>query len=153
MHDFIRAAGAAALALSVSAGTAAAHSGASGVVKERMELMKDIAEQMKQIGAMIKGEAAFDAAAVRSAADTVAAHAGAMPELFPEGSTDAPSEALPVIWQDWEAFRGLAADLEDSAGALSEAAAAASGAGAIRAPFASVGRTCSACHEDFRQAD
>jgi cytochrome c556 len=153
MQKPVRVAVAAVFALSVAGGAALAHSGASGIVKDRMELMKGIAEQMKQIGAMMKGEAAFDAATVRLAADTVAAHADDMPELFPEGSTDAPSEALPSIWQDWDAFSGLAAELEENAGLLSEATAGATGVDDIRAHFASMGRTCSACHEDFRKAD
>lgn len=153
MQKFTGTAAAMAIALAFAGGTALAHSGASGIVQERMELMKDIAGQMKQIGAMIKGKADFDAQAVHSAAGTVAAHAGEIPELFPEGSTEAPSEALPSIWRDWDAFTGLAADLEERADALAEAAASADGAGDIRPQFAEMGRTCSACHEDFREAD
>ena len=47
---------AATLALSVSCGLALAHSGATGIVKQRMDAMKDIAAQMKLIGAMVRAE-------------------------------------------------------------------------------------------------
>lgn len=113
MQKFTRSALASVFVVSAAGSAALAHSGASGIVKNRMDMMRDIAAQMKQIGAIIKGEAAFDAASVRSAANRVAVHAGEMPKLFPERSTEAPSEALPSIWRDWGSFSDLAADLED----------------------------------------
>jgi hypothetical protein len=41
-------------------GVALAHEGATGVVKERMDLMKGQAKQMKLIGDMAKGKKKFD---------------------------------------------------------------------------------------------
>ena len=137
--------------LLVVCGMVFAHSGATGIVKERMELMKSIAEQMKTVGKMIKGEDDFDADKVANAARMIVDHAEKVPEMFPEGSNDAPSEALPAIWQDWETFLQLTADMKLQAGNLLAAAANATDVNGIRPQFGAVGKTCSACHEDFRK--
>lgn len=131
-------------------GLAFAHSGATGIVKQRMELMKSIADQMKTIGKMIKGEENFDAQQVAKAAEMIVSHSEQVPEMFPEGSNEAPSEALPVIWQDWETFLQLSADMKQHASDLLSAAENAVDVSGIRPQFAAVGKTCSACHEDFR---
>lgn len=101
---------------------ALAHSGATGVVKERMEAMKSMGDATKTIAAMFSGEADYDAASVRSAANTIRMHAGsAMTEMFPEGSNGAPSEAKDTIWQDWETFSAMATQLEAYAEGLGRA--------------------------------
>jgi cytochrome c556 len=144
---------AAVLTVSTFGGLAFAHSGATGIVKQRMELMKDIADRMKEIAEMVRGRQDFDADTVRSAADAVAVHAGKVEELFPEGSVGGASEARRVIWDNWDDFSGLADELESTAVVLAEAAETAAGADDIRPYFANLGRTCSACHEDYRKAD
>lgn len=130
-----------------------AHSGADGIVKERMEMMKSIAEQMKSIEEMIKGRQTFAAETLVSAAQAIASHADEIPDKFPEGSLKAPSEAHPLIWDEWDTFIGLADDLKDSATALVDAASMATDASTIRPDFLALGKTCLTCHEDFRTAD
>ena len=131
-------------------GLALAHSDATGVVKQRMELMKSIAEQMKTVGKMIKGESEFDADQVATAARTIVLHAEKIPDMFPEGPVEPPSEALPAIWQDWEAFLQLTSDMKVQAGDLSAVAENGADLNDIRLQFAAVGKTCSACHKDYR---
>jgi len=41
--------------------------------------------------------------------------------LFPEGSLDAPSEASPAIWENWQEFAGLAHRLHELGGELARA--------------------------------
>jgi len=147
-------------ALALVASVAWAHSGAKGVVKERMTAMKDMAGTMKAMAPMMRGQAPYDAAAVRDGAARIAAHGGdAMTRLFPEGSGHAPSEVKPEVWQDWQAFSELAAELEARATALGLAAGNGLGAGTPSGPlaeqpanevFVQVGRSCSACHSRFR---
>ena len=127
-----------------------AHSGASGVVKSRMDVMSSIAKSMKAIGAMMKGEAAFDAGVVKSSATEIAKHAKHIPHLFPEGSNKKPTEALPAVWTDWEKFTKIAVDMDAAAQALAGAAEAATGPGDIGAQLGALGNTCKACHSDFR---
>ncbi|HAT36834.1 MAG TPA: hypothetical protein DCS82_14050, partial [Rhodospirillaceae bacterium] len=56
--------------------SAIAHEGAVGVVAERMATMKNMGAAMKQIKAMIKGRADYDAARVEELARAIAAHSG-----------------------------------------------------------------------------
>lgn len=100
-----------------------AHSGATGVVKERMDAMKSMGKAVKAIKPMMTGEAAYDADAVRKAARTIADQAGDdMTALFPEGSDEAPSEVLPTVWSDQERFEDLADALQKAALGLEKAA-------------------------------
>lgn len=164
----------AAAALLSTAAIAFAHSGATGVVKERMDQMGMIAKSMKTIGEMMKGKTAYDASVVQAEASMIASHGGeTLTKLFPEGSTKHPSEAVPEIWTDWERFEAIAMDLsryatalsdgagndrEATGGGLSSGGLTSSGSGdtdlASMSPddlFLKVAGTCSACHKDFRQ--
>ncbi len=107
-----------------SVGLAAlAHSGATGVVKERMDAMGEMGDEMKRLAPMMRGQTEYDPDVVRSAADTMIGHAGTqMTELFPEGSNGMPSEALDAIWEDWEEFAALAEALRTSAEGMKLAA-------------------------------
>ena len=69
-----------------SATLALAHEGATGVVKERMDLMETQKDAMKLIGDMAKGNTPFDAAKAAEAARDISLTAKKIPELFPEGS-------------------------------------------------------------------
>ncbi|SFJ06230.1 c-type cytochrome [Albimonas pacifica] len=102
---------------------ALAHGGAEGVVMERMEAMKDIAGATKAIAQMLKGEAPYDAAAVRDQAGVIVAAGGeSLVAMFPEGTGHAPSEAAPAIWSEPDRFAALAGRLAETARALAEAA-------------------------------
>ena len=161
-------------AVLAASAAAFAHSGATGIVKERMDQMGVIAKSMKAIGGMMKGETAYNAAVVEAEVAKIASHGGeTLTKLFPEGSTKHPSEALPAIWTDWERFEAIAMDLSRYATALSDGAGnergstggglssgglTAGGSGdadlASMSPddlFMKVAGTCSACHQDFRQ--
>lgn len=126
-----------------------AHGGATGIVKERMDLMGAIGKNMKAIAAMVKGEAEFDAAAISKAAASISDHSTKINGLFPKDSLMKPTEALPSIWQDWDTFSKLSDDLVVQAGKLSETAKGGDKR-AIMMEFAKTGKLCSACHTDFR---
>ena len=137
------------LAYLVSATLALAHEGATGVVKERMDLMKRQQKDMKLIGDMAKGKTPFDAAKAAEAARDISLTAKKIHELFPEGSEGGKSEALPSIWKDWDRFAGNAYDLEsvadDLASSLDDGAAQ-----DWKATFQKVTDACKSCHQDFR---
>ena len=103
--------------------TVSAHTGAIGVVKERMDLMKALGGAMKQLNAMFANQKPYDAEQVELAAEVVAKHAGdQMTRLFPEAPVKKPSEALPVIWRNWTEFQDWADQLRIYAMALAAAA-------------------------------
>lgn len=140
--------------MSVLAGTASltlAHDGAKGVTKERMDLMKDMADSMKTMGAMFKGETAFDPAVVADRAGYLAEHAPMIPDMTPEGSNDHPSEALPVIWEAWDDYVAEAKALADEGTKLVEAANNGADQAAVREQFVKLGKTCGTCHDRFRK--
>ncbi|WP_170387876.1 c-type cytochrome [Ruegeria atlantica] len=108
--------------LAVATQSVFAHGGATGVVKERMDGMGVMKEAMKVLTPMMRGQVDYDASVVRERSEDISRHAGeALTKLFPEGSLDAPSEAKPEIWQDWEAFSALADQLRVMADGLAKA--------------------------------
>jgi cytochrome c556 len=117
-----------------------------------MEAMKEIGHCMKTIAAMVKGDAEFDSAKVQHLAEIMASHAKHMPHMFPEGSLDKPTEALPVIWAKWDQFTETAAEMHTHALALAEASKAATTAKDILPQLGEVGNSCKACHQNFRLA-
>lgn len=139
------------LASGLGLGAVWAHSGATGIVKERMDAMTEIGDSVKSVGQMLKGEAPYNRERIAAAGQAIAGHAGqALTDLFPEGSLHAPSEASPEIWADWAEFSKIAGTLKESAVALSDLAEAGAGEKDIAAAFGNVAGTCKACHEAFR---
>lgn len=140
-----------ALAIACSTSFALAHSGATGIVKMRMDMMSDISNQMKTIGTMFKGAAPFNAKSVSTAAAKISTHSNGLKKAFPEGSIKGPSEALPSIWKDRVKFDALLEQMESAALELSIKAVSATGPQDIAPNFKSLGQTCSACHQSFRK--
>ena len=138
------------VALILSTGAALAHSGAKGVVKQRMEMMGDIAAQMKTVAHMLSGQKAFDPQQITASARQIADHAKGFAHLFPEGSIKSPSEARPEIWTRWDEFLDRSAEMKARAVALAAAAKTAEGPLDIKKPFGQLGMSCKACHQDFR---
>jgi cytochrome c556 len=140
-----------ALAATGTASLVQAHSGATGVVKERMDMMKGMGDAMKAMGPMFKGEAPFDAALVAEKAAHLAEHARKIPEMTPEGSIEHPSEALPIIWEDWDGNVESAEKLAEEGAELHEVASNGADQAAAREKFLDVSKTCGGCHDKFRK--
>lgn len=138
-----------ALILGVIGTAALAHNGVKDRdVMARMMGMSDLSEQMKLIGSMAKGEASFDAAAVNAALAAMSEDAAAIPALFEPQATDPKSEALPVIWDEFDTFTARADELEEVTAQL---------AGTVKTPddlrpvMQQVGKACQSCHSDYRK--
>ncbi len=96
-----------------------AHTGATGVVLERMQGMSAMGDAIKALTPMMRGQIAYDADRVRREADAMIGHAGKqMTRLFPDGSGGGVSKALPSVWGDWEEFAALAEQLETASEGL-----------------------------------
>ncbi|MDF1793561.1 MAG: cytochrome c [Thalassobaculaceae bacterium] len=125
-----------------------AHSGATGVVKERMDLMKALGGELKALAQMFKGETEFDPVVVEAKARAIEARASsAITSLFPDGSGGAPSKASAEIWSHWPEFEAKADELGTQASAL--AAVADAGPDAARRAFGKLAGACKSCHQDF----
>ncbi len=133
----------------LTATTALAHDGATGVVKERMDLMERQKDDMKLIGEMAKGTKPFDAAKAAEAARDIAVTAKKIHELFPEGSGGGKSEALPAVWEHWDDFTAKADELGNAADTL---ASSLDGSDPQwKGAFQGVSDACKACHQDYRK--
>ena len=133
----------------VSATLALAHDGATGVVKERMDLMKRQQDDIKLIGDMAKGKTPFDAAKATEAARDISLTAKKIHELFPEGSEGEKSDALPAIWKEWDRFTANAEDLDSVASDLATTLDDGTDQD-WKAAFKKVTDACKSCHQDFR---
>ena len=91
--------------LAVPTTVALAHIGATGIVKERMDMFKKNQDNLKAIKAHIGSE---DYGSIVQLADEIRAWAVKMPDYFPEGSNEKPSEASPRIWTDFDGFKNAA---------------------------------------------
>jgi len=130
-------------------GTAAvAHEEATGVVKERMDLMDTQKDAMKVLGGMAKGQVPFDAAKAAEAAHEIEKTAAKIPDLFPEGTGGHPSEAKPEVWTQWDKFTADAETLTKAAAALKVALEGE--APEWKAKFTDVVDGCKTCHKTFR---
>jgi len=130
--------------------TAFAHDGATGVIKERMDLMKIIGKNTKMIAPMATGGADLDLKAVGASAAAISEAAKQAASKFPEGSLSEQSEAKPNIWTDWEKFSGLIESLAADSAALATAASNGDDA-AILPAFGKMTGNCKTCHTEFRQ--
>lgn len=134
-------------AICLAAAGAFAHSGATGVVKQRMDGMKAMSNAAKALGAAKAGVVPFSPELISRAASELRTHAQAARTLFPEGSATGPSEALPTIWTDRPGFDAILDDLVRAADALD----AAEDETAAFAAADAVAETCKVCHAKYRE--
>ena len=132
--------------LATSGISAIAHDHATGVVKERMEMMESMAKRMKAIRDRIDRKR--DLAGIKTEAEVIASQAPHLVHLFPPGSTQKPTDARAAIWQEWPDFERKAKDLEAESKKLM--AASPDDYRVMSAQVRAVTQTCVACHENYR---
>jgi cytochrome c556 len=129
-----------------------AHGKATGIVKERMDMMKVMDKQMRSMTAMMKGKVTFNADKISEHAESIRLASPQLPALFPVGSLHKPTEALPVIWEQWAQFSALTEKMEKEAAAL-QALTDRGDQEQMSLQFAKLEKTCNVCHTDFRKED
>ncbi len=138
------------LALSLPALTAPAPAVAEqDPIQTRKAIMSNVGAAAGAAGAMVRGQVDYNPRVAQLAMRTIMSSALAFTHYFPEGSeTGQMTEAAPKIWEDFATFETISADM---ALAAEQAVVAAKGdLDSFRPAFAAVGRSCGACHEDFR---
>lgn len=130
-------------------GSAFAHNQATGIVAERMHAMENMGRELKAIGDMLVGKVPFDAAAVARHADVLHDNCHRTTTLFPPGSLDHHSRALPAIWEKPEAFQEEMQKLHNATEAFVVTASGGDRT-ALAASFEQIRNICSACHDTFR---
>ena len=148
MHALKPVLAASAIALTlITPATVSAHSGATGIVKERMEGFKAAKRAMKNLKGAVR---ASDFNAIETEATSLNAWFSDLERYFPEGSNAKPSEALDIIWQDFDQFSAIAQQSRDASANLVNAAQSSNQPAAIDA-FSDLGASCKACHDDYRE--
>lgn len=146
----------AALGLAIAAGAAtgqdAQAKALSDATKARQAQMQLYAFNLGQLGAMAKGEVAYDSAAASAAAGNLASLARLdQGRLWPEGSDEMGvdgSRAMPAIWENMPDVMTKAADLVTATTAME--AAAGTDLASLQAAMGAVGGACGACHKAYR---
>lgn len=135
----------AAAAILAATAVAAHENVANPVVKDRMDLMKEIGAATKTISQMAKGQVDFDAAMAEETRQALEDLSRRIPAAFEAPETDPESEAAPKIWDEWESFA-------EKAAALTAAAEQAdmSTRDTTRASFNEIGKACGACHMSYK---
>ncbi len=111
-------------------------------VDARQALMREDGGLMRQLGGLTGAEAV-------AGLNTVLTNYSHIPDLFPEGSIVGDSAALPVIWENWNAFTAIV-ETGKQAATAGIAAAEAGDAAAYQASLQALGATCGQCHQQFR---
>jgi cytochrome c556 len=123
------------------------------VVEYRQSVYTIIGWNFKPIGAMVKGEVPFDAAAVARHAQYIEMMSKAAPEGFSKGTGPdvvKDTEAKPEIWTKATEFDSKMKDFQQEAAKLTEVAKGGDEK-AIKAQFGKTAETCKACHKEFRK--
>lgn len=132
------------------------HSGASGIVLQRMQAMSDMQDNAKALALMFKGKAPLNAKKIRHAAQVFEDHGAKIPDQFPDTTysrTGGKTEALPAIWSESKKFREMTDEFVRRAKALREVAESSDDRSAWRRAFTSVGKSCRGCHKRFKEQD
>ena len=125
---------------------------AQRATETRQSVFKLFSYNLGTISGMARGTVEFDAEIAERNARRIAAMAPMIPELFAAMDTsdfDVETEALPVIWEQFDLFQERAQALIDGANTFADVAAGGDRMetlGAIRA----FGANCGNCHETFR---
>lgn len=127
---------------------------AERAVDLRQSILKLVASNFGPLRAMGRGDIPVDAELAGKAATRISQLSLMMTDYFAYDTRafDLETEALPVIWEQPDAFAEKVSNLTQAADAVI-AAVATGDADAIQDAAGSVGQNCGSCHDDFRVDD
>ncbi len=140
-------------ALVIGLGVTLAFAGADDQIKARQAEMKANGKAMGVLVPMIKGEAPYDAAAVKASLDEITALEKVADDVkawdvsSKEGAT-VETYAKPEIWAEGSKYGEKYKAWVDARAAL----AATTDEASFKAAFPALGNSCKGCHEEFRRA-
>src|SRR5262249_18287135 len=111
--------------------------------------MKANGKAIGPLAAILKGEAPYDAATVKTNADIIHQDFVKAFASFPAGSENGPPEtyAKPEIWSDPDGFKAA----QDNALKAVEALAATTDEASFKTALGGLGNACKGCHDKFRR--
>lgn len=132
--------------LSFAAFAVYAHSGATGIVKDRMDNFKQAKQSMKAIKQAIK---APNFPKITRESEKLVKWGEEMLNYFPEGSNQKPSDAMPLIWQEWSRFDDHRQTYLEYSNTLMESAKAQDLDGVTNS-YGGLAKSCKACHDRYK---
>ena len=119
-------------------------------IKYRQSAFTVMGNHVGRIGAMAQGKAPFDAKAAAESADIISTLAKLPFTAFGPGTDKGlPQRAKPEVWSDAAKFKTAADNMMVEVGKL-DAAAKSGSLDAIKLAMGGLGKSCKACHDDFR---
>ncbi len=119
-------------------------------IAQRQALMKNNQDQMRTLTGMARGQVPFNAATAQAAFRQLEQNARQIPPLFPPGSTQGRTAALPVIWERKADFDARSQKLEQDAKAVEATATDQAG---LQPAIQRIGQSCAGCHDAYRRKD
>lgn len=113
------------------------------------QLVQARKDAMKENGGLMRGAGGLTGADATAAADVLIRNFTNFPAMFPEGSMVGDTKALPLIWQELDAFNAIFAKGLQGAKDM-KAAAEAGDAAAYGEALKAIGATCAECHQKYR---
>ena len=141
--------------LMAGAGTAMSGEAEDKAIKARQAVMQLLAFNLGKLGAMVKGDMAYDAKQAQMAADNLKAVASIRQDaMWPMGTAMEDSGMQGKTWAKkaaWDTYPAVVKKHEAMVMAADKmAAAAGGGVDAVKGAIGAVGGSCKGCHEDFR---
>lgn len=118
------------------------------VIQARRAVMKEIGDQTKVAGAMVKGDVPYDAAKAAIIFKSYTDDAAKFGTLFPAGSDTGDTKATPAVWSDRAGFDAAVAKFKADIAANIDKIGTEAG---FKTAMAAVGDNCRTCHQTFRQ--
>lgn len=144
---------AAALALAIGLGlygnTVQAADEPANIIKYRQNVMKAVGARLTNIAAVVKGEVSDKGNIPANAAAIIELLNQAGP-LFPEGTHEGKTRALPEIWSEWDKFEAAMKASQEKAVEL-QAVAGSGDIGQIGQALGNLGKSCGGCHKPYRK--
>lgn len=119
-------------------------------VKYRKAGMTLMAAHFGRVAAMANGRVPFDAATAQANADIVLTLSKLPFAGFVEGTATGDTKAKPEIWSEPDKFKAGATKMQDEVAKLNLAAKTGN-LDQIKAAVGEVGKSCKACHDNYRK--
>lgn len=119
-------------------------------IKYRKSALTVMATHFGRVAAMANGRIPFDAKAVAENAE-IATMMSKLPFVaFVEGTDKGETKAEPKIWTEMDKFKAAAAKMQEEMAKLNVAAKGGN-QDAIKAAVGETGKSCKACHDQYRK--
>ncbi|TSA10425.1 MAG: cytochrome c [Betaproteobacteria bacterium] len=121
-------------------------------IKYRQSALFVMGQHFGRIGAVVKGERAYDKEEVARNASIAEQMSSLHWEAFAPGTDKGNTRARPEIWSNPAKFKSAADKMELEMNKLAVAAKAGE-LNAVKTQFGETGKACKACHDDFRKKE